>query len=308
VIQLEHSAPHHEKRDDHERHARYLLIAHAVRVIAQAVAQVNVPVMLVKGAALARTVYPKPWLRPMNDIDLLVMEEDRLRVLEALESSGCEVFPSPADRRYSATLLGETGVAFSTGGAELLIEVHHRLDKVVRRPIDYAAIAERAVHFHDLPGLSVPCPVDHALLVILHASSSEFRHEVAWSDLELLFGVGIDFDELSQRARTWGLATATFVAAMMLRLRGSQQVPEALLQGLVPARSRQRVLGRLFPNLPTAECEPQRSGLKWIAAQAPLHDNLYAYLRGIATYSGARMRDRLHSQRLLAIWGPARTE
>ena len=49
-------------------------------------AEANVPVIVLKGAALATLVYPSPALRPMRDIDLLVHRRDLDRVEAVLRS------------------------------------------------------------------------------------------------------------------------------------------------------------------------------------------------------------------------------
>ena len=55
----------------------------ALRAILLRLSEASVPVVVLKGAALAALVYPSPTLRPMGDIDLLVHARDRDRA-EAL--------------------------------------------------------------------------------------------------------------------------------------------------------------------------------------------------------------------------------
>lgn len=49
----------------------------------------NIPVMLLKGAALTKTIYSRPDLRPMSDLDLLIKPEDAQRTLNVLTQNGC---------------------------------------------------------------------------------------------------------------------------------------------------------------------------------------------------------------------------
>ena len=49
----------------------------------------GVPVMLLKGAALITTVYQRPDLRPMSDVDLLIRPDDAERAAELLLREGC---------------------------------------------------------------------------------------------------------------------------------------------------------------------------------------------------------------------------
>ncbi len=49
----------------------------------------NIPVMLLKGAALTKTIYSRPDLRPMGDLDLLIKPQDARRTLAILTQNGC---------------------------------------------------------------------------------------------------------------------------------------------------------------------------------------------------------------------------
>ncbi len=49
-----------------------LLFRELERILAALAAGAEIPVIVLKGAALAQTVYPDPALRPMGDLDLLV--------------------------------------------------------------------------------------------------------------------------------------------------------------------------------------------------------------------------------------------
>jgi hypothetical protein len=53
-----------------------------------AFAAAGVDVLLLKGAAVAYTIYPEPWLRPREDTDLLVRSADARRAGEVLASAG----------------------------------------------------------------------------------------------------------------------------------------------------------------------------------------------------------------------------
>ncbi|MBU1660855.1 MAG: nucleotidyltransferase family protein, partial [Chloroflexi bacterium] len=57
------------------------------RILA-AFAEANIPVILLKGAALAQTIYPDPALRPMGDLDLLVEKDDLERAVASAQNLG----------------------------------------------------------------------------------------------------------------------------------------------------------------------------------------------------------------------------
>jgi hypothetical protein len=72
-----------------ERHAttvaaRNLQIQSELERVLRTLEDAKVPVMLLKGAALNLTLYPRPDLRPMSDVDLLVRPEDAERAVAAL--------------------------------------------------------------------------------------------------------------------------------------------------------------------------------------------------------------------------------
>ncbi|HSF81726.1 MAG TPA: nucleotidyltransferase family protein [Anaerolineales bacterium] len=93
-----------------------------------ALVSAGVPALWIKGRALAGTVYPEPWLRPMADIDVLVPYEQRELAQETLLRLGLQVpdfdyaqmvaMPEPLHHHYA--LHG------GPGGA-LLLELHFRL-------------------------------------------------------------------------------------------------------------------------------------------------------------------------------------
>jgi len=98
-------------------------------VIGPALAQAGIPVIWLKGMALAQTVYPRPYLRPMDDIDLLVPYEQREAALQVLRSLDYRTPPqdslsqkmgAPQDAPHHFHLLGGPG-----GSTNL--ELHYRL-------------------------------------------------------------------------------------------------------------------------------------------------------------------------------------
>ena len=68
-------------------------------------AEAGVPVIVLKGAALAALVYPAPALRPMRDLDLLVQPRDRARV-EAVLRRLREAPAAGSDAPHGSSALG----------------------------------------------------------------------------------------------------------------------------------------------------------------------------------------------------------
>ncbi len=61
----------------------------ALEQVVSALNNADIPVMLLKGAALNLTIYDRPNLRPMTDVDLLVHLKHATRAIEVLIRSGC---------------------------------------------------------------------------------------------------------------------------------------------------------------------------------------------------------------------------
>lgn len=82
----------------------YCELGHMLAALAAAAPQNDVPVVVLKGMALASTIYPDPGLRPMVDIDLLLQQPDLRRLLPVLydlnyTESHPELMPD-LNRRY----------------------------------------------------------------------------------------------------------------------------------------------------------------------------------------------------------------
>ncbi|MFT3775551.1 MAG: nucleotidyltransferase family protein [Minicystis sp.] len=270
-----------------EARAAAMLRAHVLARVGSLLAAEGIPAMLVKGAALALTVYPDPAARPMQDIDLLVRRDDRDRAVAALMRGGLEL-RTVEYRPASGALLGETLLMARSGALETLVEVHTSLDKIVPRPIDEDALFANARPAPGLPGLVVPAPEDHALLVALHAAGHDFRHPAAFLDLELLLRRGLDHEALVARAHAWRLATVMFVALTMLRDLGGSAVPADLVARFEPGPIRRALLQR-------AAASGDALGAAWILRQTPLRDDLGGWTIGLGRYAAARAVDHVAS-------------
>jgi len=104
----------------------------------------GIDLLLLKGAALAYLVYPRPGLRPMRDLDGLVREGDALRAQGALRRLGFGVSSSPVPPGHQHL----PAMNRETDGLQVSVEIHTRLfpdDRRVRwnRLDDFFATAMR---------------------------------------------------------------------------------------------------------------------------------------------------------------------
>ena len=114
-------------RDAHHRAAASnLLLRRELTGVLQALDGAGIPALVLKGAALAETVYPNIALRPMQDLDLLLWQRDLPRALATLAGLGFA-----ADRVEART---GTGAAYENEwhlhkqrGRKTTIEIHWSL-------------------------------------------------------------------------------------------------------------------------------------------------------------------------------------
>ena len=105
---------------------RSILLTSEFEAIQNRLSTCGVPFILLKGAALAETIYKNPALRPMVDIDLLVQHRDAQRAVNAL--AGDHYIPALLDTRAGDLYLFESEIQLeknSHGG--LLLEIHWSL-------------------------------------------------------------------------------------------------------------------------------------------------------------------------------------
>ena len=210
------------------------------RVLAS-LAEARIPTLVLKGAALAETVYPDPVLRPMHDADLLVRPADRPRARAGLlalgyedESNGPEDFVNPA-----------------TG---LDIDLHTELINGTRLPsrrtawrFDLEGFWARAITgcVAGVPVL-VPDPVDHFVylaqhLLLHHGMAGPLRLADLLA-LGLRLNANPGWEAVAEAARRAGANLALYLALLYLRDGFGQPVPAATLAAVKPAWPRPLLL------------------------------------------------------------------
>lgn len=110
----------------------------------------DIEVLVLKGAALANIVYPRPGLRPMRDMDILVRKGDALRAQMKLIDLGFNAkLPQSMDEQKIHHLPIAQRVE---DGLTESVEVHYRL-------LPYAA---HTVHYEDVSAGAIPFSVNGA--------------------------------------------------------------------------------------------------------------------------------------------------
>jgi len=109
------------RRGAHAEAARITQLERACADVVTAAAAAGIPVLLLKGLALEKLLYPSAAARPMDDVDLLVDDGDRDRLTALLHGWG-----------YRNDLRGEED--FYVPGSAYSIDLHTRLVNATRIP------------------------------------------------------------------------------------------------------------------------------------------------------------------------------
>jgi hypothetical protein len=153
----------------HRRHAQRLA---SLKRIVEAFAEEKIACVSLKGPLLAERFYDQPFLRPANDLDIVVRENEigrAARLMLALGYSLDGSFPWPIHRIASHHL------EFRAAGSPE-VELHYAM-QVGRSRLEPAEFIERSVIWKSPSGLEarVLSNADEAFHSCLHAASHAFR-------------------------------------------------------------------------------------------------------------------------------------
>lgn len=206
-----------------------------VRVVA-ALEQAGARPIVFKGAALARTHYPEPWLRPRLDTDILVAPDRRDAAMQALASLGYERLPFVSGQHV---MHQAPFVRPGPAGLEHVVDLHWRIANVeaVAALRTHGELFARAASF-DAGGqaLRVPAPDDALLLALAHRAAHHADSlELLWLyDIHLL-AAALTPPQWDHVLRVAGEHGMRAVCARGLDLAASALgtvVPDRVLEGL----------------------------------------------------------------------------
>jgi hypothetical protein len=242
------------------RSAAYLELYYevSVRKIARAMEAAHIPALWLKGAALARTVYSKPCLRPMSDLDLLVPKALREQAITVLKKTGYQFTadillrpptldkseaPGKADETYLKNLAFHHDVLRAQNGPPLTVELHFALqaynrgrklltDKQMEWFFEHAEIFYSDGH--------VPCltlsPEAHLIYLAAHhiiQHGEENATLLGDLDLHLLIThAEVDWEVISRKAVELGWTTGVLRALERAAGFFSTPVPQTVLDRL----------------------------------------------------------------------------
>lgn len=199
----------------------------------------GIPVVLLKGAALAVSVYGGFAARPMDDLDLLIEPEDATRAREALEQVGWfwdrDFYPESryVSHQHRPPLVDRRGT-------DATIELHTRLFAEGHPFAFESSLVRRRSIGVDFAGrtLRIPEPSHHLVHAALHFTwghTCAFGARRTARDIAVLAESGrVDWGLVEAIASASGAATGVHWALRLARSLANAPVPEDVVARLAP--------------------------------------------------------------------------
>ena len=222
-----------------DREMRMRILEQRARESVAALRHHGIDVALLKGAALATTVYGSFAARPMNDVDLLVRPQDAERARDLMLHNGWERDSSlPGDDAYSTH--HHLAPLVDSRGSRSRLEIHRAL----LPPGHPFALTTGDVWQHTRTvemGTTEACVLDgnlHAIHVAIHFAWSHTMRAGAWHafrDLGSLQREGLlDWDRMISLAIDVRAASCCFWTLLLAREMSALDVPDDVLEALAP--------------------------------------------------------------------------
>jgi hypothetical protein len=194
-------------------------------------ADAGIDTLMLKGGALAATVYGDPGLRPMSDLDVLVPTARARAAIDALERQGwaprIAVTPGFIRTQHAADMVAEGGTA--------KCDLHwHAYWECCRPDADTDLwAASTALDFEGVPTRAL-APADQLLHVCVNGSRRARRPNLLWipDALRLVEAGGIDWPRLLAQAAARRFSLRARAMLGYLRRTFDARVPDEALDGL----------------------------------------------------------------------------
>lgn len=229
--------------------ARHLLMTRELGRILKACAAEGLAVIVLKGPALAESVYPLPALRPCGDLDLLVRPADRLRMDAVLRELGLRRVADEHSWDFDIAYDGATVYETADG---VRIDLHWSL---LTEPRFVWNAAETEIWERSVPTVvagEAARGLGREDLVLYLAAHLAVHHTLAglrrYWDVALLVerrGDEVDWPTLRARAARWRVGRALFFVLLGARTLFDAPVPPAVLAALRPRGPRARLLAAI---------------------------------------------------------------
>ena len=230
--------------------ARSLQLERELTAVLSEFEAAGIEALVLKGPALARSIYPQASLRPYADLDLLVHEEDWVATHRAMLALGfvpTEPLMAPPPKVWARKAYYH--MQYDRGAVGARVEVHYDLWWYGLRLRDGEAVWRRAVPVviqgHQAMMVS---PEDQIVHLAVHAHHHAYSHLIWLTDLALwLRRDGIDWERVVSTARSEGVSLLVYYSLLYVQRLLGVLAPFAVMNRLRPARIQMWVHDRLWP-------------------------------------------------------------
>jgi hypothetical protein len=220
--------------------ARALCLRQSLRTVLLAFGAAGLGVIVLKGPALAETVYPDPLLRPFDDLDLLCREEDWPAIHETVTLAGfseTRVEPTPPPKAWREKAYYHN--QYFNPAVAVSLEIHFDLWHTGLRPRLGDLYWDRAptsrVAAMEAKVLS---PADQLIHAAVHLHQHSYARLIWFVDLALLlrrYGADLDWDYVIEVARKEGVGLSLYYALYYEQQLLGVPAPAAVLAALKPS-------------------------------------------------------------------------
>jgi len=204
--------------------------------VGSALAEADIPVLVLKGPALSRELYPDPRLRPFADLDLTVHEADEQRAAQVLTDRGYRelAYDSHDAQQDHVGHLHESGAfhrLFAGASERALIELHLDPLQLGVRAACESERWTRAAPITGLPGLLMLGLEDQVVQLSVHAHKHGFSRLIWLKDLDLLLrqrSSALDWERVLEIARREGVSASVWYALSLSHALLGTELPGAV--------------------------------------------------------------------------------
>jgi Uncharacterised nucleotidyltransferase len=253
-LDLPEGVAHQLRTESLAAQALVMLLDAELERVSQTFDGYGVPVVVLKGPGLARTIYPDRALRPYSDLDLNIHAEDEARAVAALRECGYrELEPDQTAMRPGHTA-PDTACApyhrqFAGSAGRVLIELHLDGLQLGVTPIGETQRWARAQALPGVPGALMLGPTDQLVELCVHAQKHGYSRLIWLKDLDLLVrrrGAHIDWPLVTRIARAEGVTASVWYALRLTRIALGTPLPDEV-HGLRPGFVIRKLYALVWP-------------------------------------------------------------
>jgi hypothetical protein len=251
----------------HQNAARNLHLYHELHAILERLAGTGLPVIVLKGAFLASSVYTNPALRSMADIDILMHPEDIPMAVDKLKDLGYHPAVPPWANAMDYHLVLEAPGSFA------LLEIHWGLvipNQHYNLPVE--TIWKNALST-EIAGIQVLALAPEELLLHLcehvalkHLFKQGVRPLVDIDRTIRFYQSSLNWEKITQASKVWGLQNAVWLALRICRYYLDTPLPEFVYGSLQFAKIGPVIIQNALTQLYAVSTAKDEMPLGWFRA------------------------------------------